>query len=126
MLEELKSLVKGQKYINTNDGKMRMKDVTTEELEKQYGYEIGYNAALNWVDHRISELQVHPHKEDMEAFFKGEWVDTQIVEEMLGIDFKTGLRLFDFSRTAEWCKPPKNGQIITTKFRLKECKQIVR
>ena len=37
----------------------------------------------------------------------------------MGIDFATGLRMFDFSRTAEWNAKPQNGQKVTTKFRLK-------
>lgn len=52
--------------------------------------------------------------------FKGEWVDTDLVCKALNIDFSTGLKMFDFSRTARWCDPPLNGQIITTKFKLKK------
>ena len=50
----------------------------------------------------------------------GEWVDCKEVQEALGIDFETGLRLFDFSRTATWNPAPLNGQHIETKFRLKK------
>ena len=52
----------------------------------------------------------------------GEWVDCEIVQEALGIDFSTSLKMFDFSRTAEWNPAPLNGQKITTKFRLKKCR----
>ena len=54
-----------------------------------------------------------------ERFQNGEWCDTNEICELLGITFSDGLKMFDFSRTAEWCKPPLEGQIITTKFRRK-------
>ena len=55
----------------------------------------------------------------LKRLFNGEWVDCEDVQEALGIDFKTGLKMFDFSRTAEWNPYPLNGQKITIKFRLK-------
>jgi hypothetical protein len=55
----------------------------------------------------------------LKRLFEGEWVDCKDVEEALDIDFATGLKLFDFSRTAEWNPYPLNGQKITVKFRLK-------
>lgn len=55
----------------------------------------------------------------------GEWVDCEIVQEALGIDFSTGFKMFDFSRTAEWNPAPLNGQKITTKFRLKNAAKVV-
>lgn len=69
----------------------------------------------------------------LKAFIFGEWVDTDIIERALGISFSEGLKRFDFSRTAEWCsiagktekERKKNGQIITTKFRLKEPKTAI-
>lgn len=61
-------------------------------------------------------------------FFNHKWVDTSIIQDLLGIDFSTGFKLFDFSRTAEWWsiagkteeERNRNGQKITTCFRLKE------
>lgn len=55
----------------------------------------------------------------LKSLVNGEWVDCKLIQEALGIDFATGLKLFDFSRTAEWNPAPLNGQKITTKFRLK-------
>ena len=52
----------------------------------------------------------------------GKWVDCELVCKALNIDFSTGLKMFDFGRTAEWCKSPLNGQEITTKFKLKNSK----
>ena len=52
----------------------------------------------------------------------GKWVDCELVCKALNIDFSTGLKMFDFGRTAEWCKAPLNGQKITTKFKLKNSK----
>ena len=49
-------------------------------------------------------------------FFRGEWDDCKVIQEYFGIDFKTGLQLFEFSRTAEWNPYPMNGQKITIKF----------
>ena len=53
------------------------------------------------------------------SLLNGEWVETEDIEEYLGISFSQGMKLFDFSRTAEWNPPPLNGQCITTKFRFK-------
>jgi hypothetical protein len=50
----------------------------------------------------------------------GYWVDTQDVQDALEIDFKEGMRRFDFGRTAKWNKAPLEGQKIITKFRLHE------
>ena len=55
----------------------------------------------------------------LKSLVNGEWVDCKLVQEALDIDFATGLKLFDFSRTAEWNPAPLNGQKITTKFKLK-------
>lgn len=55
----------------------------------------------------------------MKRLLDGEWVETQEVEDALGIDFSEGMKLFDFGRTAEWNPAPLNGQKITTMFRLK-------
>ena len=55
----------------------------------------------------------------LKSLVNGEWVDCKLVQEALSIDFATGLKRFDFSRTAEWNPAPLNGQKITTKFRLK-------
>ncbi len=70
----------------------------------------------------------------LKALIFGEWVDTDIIERALGISFSEGLKRFDFSRTAEWCsiagkteeERKKNGQIITTKFCLKNPEQAVK
>ena len=55
----------------------------------------------------------------LKSLINGEWVDCKLVEEAFGIDFATGLKMFAFSRTAEWNPAPLNGQKITTKFKLK-------
>ena len=55
----------------------------------------------------------------LKDFFSGKWVDTDLIEKYLGITFKEGFKLFDFSRTAEWNPPPLNGQRIETFFRIK-------
>ena len=46
----------------------------------------------------------------------GDWVDSELVEKALGIDFSAGFKMFDFARTAEWNPAPLNGQKITIKF----------
>ncbi len=55
----------------------------------------------------------------LKDLINGEWVDCDKVQEALSIDFKTGMEMFEFSRTAEWNPPPLNGQRITIKFRLR-------
>lgn len=65
--------------------------------------------------------------ETLKKLCKGEWVDTDDVQRILGISFHEGLKIFDFSRTAEWWsivgetpeERQRNGQKITTCFRLK-------
>ena len=59
------------------------------------------------------------HFNALKSLINGEWVDCKLVEEALDIDFATGLKMLNFSRTAEWNPAPMNGQKITTKFRLK-------
>ena len=60
------------------------------------------------------------HFNALKSLVNGEWVDCKLVEEALDIDFATGLKMFDFSRTAEWNPAPLNGQKIITKFKLKK------
>ena len=60
----------------------------------------------------------------LKQFINGEWVDCKEIQEALSIDFATGLKRFDFSRTAEWCPAPLCGQKITSKFRLSDNKAI--
>ncbi len=58
--------------------------------------------------------------ETLRKLINGNWVDTQDVQEALDIDFKEGLKMFDFGRQVAWNKPPKNGQFVVTKFRICE------
>ena len=58
-------------------------------------------------------------KEALKQLLFGEWVDTDLIQSALNIDFSSGMAVFDFSRTAEWNPPPLNGQKIITKFKLK-------
>ena len=55
----------------------------------------------------------------LKRFARGEWVDCYIIQELLGIDFSTGLRMFEFSRTVQWNPAPYNGQKVRTCFRIK-------
>jgi hypothetical protein len=58
--------------------------------------------------------------ETLRKLINGQWVDTQAVQDALEIDFKEGMKLFDFGRQVAWNKPPRNGQFIVTKFRICE------
>lgn len=58
----------------------------------------------------------------LKRLLNGEWVNTKDVEKYLNISFLEGMKLFDFSRKAEWNEPPLEGQKITTRFRLKSGK----
>lgn len=64
-------------------------------------------------------LRLQKQLEYAKAMLNGEWVDTDKIQTLLGIDFSEGFKRFDFSRTAEWNPAPLNGQKITTKFKLK-------
>ena len=101
-----------------------------DTLQKYIGQplELPWNLENN-IQKEISRIEEdHAFKE--EVFFdlwRGLWVDTDKVQEALGMDFSKCFPLFDFSRTAEWWsivgkteeERSYNGQKIVTKFRLK-------
>jgi hypothetical protein len=64
--------------------------------------------------------RVKKENEVLRRLLNGEWVDTEAVQETLGITFQEGMRMFDFGRTVKWNKAPLNGQKVITKFRLCE------
>ena len=57
--------------------------------------------------------------EFLKRFVRGEWVDCNIIQDLLGIDFSTGLRMFEFCRVVQWNPAPYNGQKVRTCFRIK-------
>lgn len=73
----------------------------------------------NILDMPAADVVPKAENDALKQLIKGEWVDCDAVQKALGIDFATGMKMFDFSRTAEWNPKPLNGQKITTKFRLK-------
>ena len=56
----------------------------------------------------------------LRKLINGNWVDTEAVQEAMGITFSEGMEMFDFGRMAVWNKAPLNGQRVITKFRLCE------
>jgi hypothetical protein len=56
----------------------------------------------------------------LQSFNSGEWCLTQDICRILGITFAEGLSKYDFDRQARWAPAPAEGQIITTKFRIKK------
>lgn len=102
------------KYIARAGKKNPEKEV--EDLEKAVWYT---NREIQRINGQSKNSVLLDHLEELKKFINGEWVDTDIIQTILGIDFSTGLKMFDFSRTAEWNPAPLNGQKITTKFRLK-------
>lgn len=72
------------------------------------------------LDMQNQNILLRKKLETLIAFIKGEWQDCETICNILGIEFRTGLGMFDFSRTAEWNPAPLNGQTIATKFRPKE------
>ena len=102
------------KYIARAGKKNPEKEV--EDLEKAVWYT---NREIQRINGQSKNSVLLEHLEALKKFINGEWVDTDIIQTILGIDFSTGLKMFDFSRTAEWNPAPLNGQKITTKFRLK-------
>lgn len=73
-------------------------------------------------DDEITKLR--KEKEILKQFIKGEWIDCDVIQNLLDIDFGTGLHNFAFSRTAEWNPAPLNGQKITIKFKINRLKPI--
>lgn len=69
------------------------------------------------------------HKETIMKLLSGEWVDTDKVQEALGMSFSECFSMLEFSRSAEWWsvvgeteeERAREGQKIVTKFRLKNC-----
>lgn len=102
------------KYIARAGKKNPEKEV--EDLEKAVWYT---NREIQRISGQSKNSVLLDHLEALKKFINGEWVDTDIIQIILGIDFSTGLKMFDFSRTAKWNPAPLNGQKITTKFRLK-------
>ena len=102
------------KYIARAGKKNPEKEV--EDLEKAVWYT---NREIQRINGQSKNSVLLEHLEALKKFINGEWVDTDIIQTILGIDFSTGLKMFDFSRTADWNPAPLNGQKITTKFRLK-------
>jgi len=54
---------------------------------------------------------------DKEAWDRNEWIESETVQEYFSMTFSECFYKFGFSRQAEWCKAPLNGQKITTYFR---------
>lgn len=87
------------------------------------------------LEHTIQILQKYEELDKdnkvLKRLLNGEWVDTDEVEKALGITFADGYKRFDFSRTADWWsiigttneERAREGQKITTRFRLKNCSQ---
>ena len=63
--------------------------------------------------------EVKDDNDALKQLILGEWVDCDTVQKALGIDFATGMKMFEFSRTSEWNSRPLNGQRAVTKFRLR-------
>lgn len=78
-------------------------------------------ALLNEDNHKPLDME---RGKVLERLLAGEWINTEDIEKYFNIDFTTGWKLFEFSRTAEWNPAPLNGQKITTKFRLKQTKSV--
>ena len=55
----------------------------------------------------------------LRKLLNGDWVDSVEVQTAFGIDFATGMSLFEHCREAKWNKPPLNGQKITNRFKIK-------
>lgn len=91
-------------------------DKEVEDLEKAVWYT---NREIQRISGKSQHSVIVEHLEVLKKFINGEWVDTDTICDILGIDFSTGLKQFDFNRTAEWNPAPLNGQKITTKFRIK-------
>ncbi len=91
---------------------------STDLMKAEY---LALQALLNEDNHKLLDME---RGKVLERLLAGEWIDTGDIEKYFNIDFTTGWKLFEFSRTAEWNPAPLNGQKITTKFRLKQTKSI--
>ena len=54
---------------------------------------------------------------DKESWDRNEWIESEIVEKHFHMTFSECLEAFGFCRSAEWNRPPLNGQKVTTYFR---------
>ena len=57
-------------------------------------------------------------RKELLKFVSGEFVESSIVQRLLGISFEECMTRFIFARTASWNKAPLNGQNITNYFRI--------
>lgn len=68
---------------------------------------------------------------EMLEFLQGEWVECEVVQKALVMDFKQCFAVFDFCRSAEWWsivgkteeERSREGQKITDCFRIKQKKE---
>lgn len=109
----------------------KIENMTQEEVddlvyERDYLFEQKQELKrqLQIKNEQLIELDKQKYKSDKYLKYaidmlNGEYVDTDKIEKLLGINFSEGLKRFDFSRTVEWNSAPLNGQKITTKFKLK-------
>ena len=75
---------------------------------------------------KIEESEIK-HGSIISDLLQGKWVETDKVQEALGMTFQECFKIFDFSRTAEWWsiagvteeERSRNGQKVTTMFRVK-------
>lgn len=92
-----------------------------ESTDLMIAEHMALQALLNEDNHKLLDME---RGKVLERLLAGEWIDTGDIEKYFNIDFTTGWKLFEFSRTAEWNPAPLNGQKITTKFRLKRTKSV--
>lgn len=82
-------------------------------------------------ERRENGEEIHDESIDVritkDAFLRGEWVDSVIIQEITGMTFSECYSAFDVSRTAEWWsivgkteeERNRNGQKIVVQFKLK-------
>lgn len=66
-------------------------------------------------------LGSHLTKEDQQELLKfvsGEFVESNVLQRLLGISFEECMTRFVFARTAKWNKAPLNGQEIINYFKI--------
>lgn len=58
-------------------------------------------------------------RKEVDKLLDGQWADCDAICKALRITFGTGLKIFEYSRTASWNEASLNGQCIETRFRLR-------
>lgn len=105
------------------------REALLNEVLNHFGVDLAYYGRdLQFVQECIALIPPVTDTETLRDFVEGKWVESEKVQNFLNMSFSECFSKFDFSREAEWWsvvgkteeERQRNGQKVTTYFRLKE------